>query len=107
MCTTVDAEFILASMLSSRETVTFSDLQDYTDKVYSHLRGQNVFLDISCHSVYAAIQGSPDAFQCNEEDAFCKSDNPGRFFEEAFILDHLGRFLDRDTRRGIYDLARQ
>ena len=107
MCTKVDAEFVLASMLSNRETVTFSDLEQYSEKVYSHLKEKSLFLDISCSSVYAAIQGSPDAFRCTEEDLFSKADSPGRFFDEVFILDHLGRSLDSETRRGIYDLARQ
>lgn len=107
MCTKVDAEFVLASLLSNRETVSFSDLKEYGDKIYSCLQERNLFLDISCSSVYAAIQGSPDAFHCEGEGVFSKADNPRGFFEEPFILDHLGRSLDGDIRRSIYELARQ
>lgn len=107
MCTKVNAEFVLASMLSTRETVTFSDLKEYTDRVYSDLKERNLFLDVSCGSVYAAIQGSPDAFDCRGEDVFSKAANPGFFFQETFILDHLGRSLDSETKKHIYDLARR
>ena len=101
----INTEFFLACMLRNRDTVTSHDINKYADKVYSHLKGKHLILDICRGSIYGAIQGSPDVFCLKEEGVISKRDNSDKYFEKTFILEHLGRSLDDGIRNDVFDLA--
>ena len=82
MCTLVDADYLLATILSGTERVPFALLRDIQRKIEATT--DNVVVDISSPAIYAALEYYPEIFQ-REDDAIAKVATAGEYLSSDYM----------------------
>lgn len=105
MCTTIEAEFILALLLESQDKITGKMLRRFRAEIYRRLSGENVYCDIAGDSICAAVENNPTFFSWQEED-IVRSANWSQDINKDYIEKNLGRYLSPGIRQGAWDVSK-
>ena len=105
----VSPEFFLACLLRDRKKVSFREINEGVSRVCDYLEEKGSFCVRAWgSSLLGAVQGSPDVFWSNANGDVGRRGvgrrGVGGYLEKDFVVDVLGRDLDREIALGIHDL---
>jgi len=107
MFITVDAEFILASLLlAGEEPISVRKLKSFRDKIYHHLAGEDVFFDITGRSVCSVVENNPQMFAW-EDDQVIRADDSERYFNRDYISENIAWHLPKEIREKVLEVGLQ
>jgi len=107
MFITVDAEFILASLLlAGEEPISVRKLKSFRDKIYHQLVGENVFFDITGRSVCSVVENNPQMFAWRD-DQVIKAKNSEKYFSREYISENIGWHLPEEIREKVLEVGLQ
>lgn len=98
MFITIDAEFILGSLLAAGvEPISVKILKSFRDKICGHVSGGSVFCDITGRSVCSAVENNPKLFAW-KGDQVIKAENSENYFNREYIWENFGWRLPEKIR---------
>lgn len=107
MFITVDAEFILASLLlAGEEPISVMKLKSFRDKIYLHLTGKNVFFDITGRSVCSVVENNPQMFAWDEEQVI-RAANSESYFNRDYISENIGWHIPEEIKEKVLEVGSQ
>ena len=107
MLITVDAEFILASLLAAgQEPISVRKLKSFRDKIYHHLAGEDVFFDITGRSVCSVVENNPWMFAWSD-DQVIKAKDSEKYFSREYISENIGWHLPEKIREKVLEVGFQ
>lgn len=107
MFITVDAEFILASLLlAGEEPISVMKLKVFRDKIYHRLAGKNVFFDIAGRSVCSVVENNPRMFAW-KDDQVIRAEDSESYFNREYISENIGWHLPEEIREKVLEVGLQ
>jgi hypothetical protein len=82
MCTVINADYLLATILSDKKSVSFGSLKEIQNKIQARVR--NVVVDISSPAVQAALKYYPEIFEKNE-DSITKAADADKYLTTKYL----------------------
>jgi hypothetical protein len=82
MCTIIHADYLLATILSTRKSISFSSLR----KVQAAIRDSdsNVVVDISSPAVHAALEYYPQIFE-KKDDSIARAADANEYLSSKYL----------------------
>ncbi len=82
MCTVLNADYLLATILSTKKSVSFCSLWDVRSMIHANV--QNVVVDISSPAVHAALHYYPEIFE-KKKDSIARAADAEKYLSSKYL----------------------
>lgn len=110
MCTTINTDYVLASLLASgKERITVDELLSFRQKIHRRLGARNVFCDITRRSLCNAVESNSFLFRWHRpgssNETVVPAENSGRYTNRTYAEKAFGGGLPADVRKAVQFVA--